>query len=208
MTVVHTDSSEADRSIRADDRIGVDVSQRLFEGFETEPLQPHPFRHEPVWPKVLWGLGFLLGLALLAGQYLYFNFDSLARGPLRPRLAEFCSAFDCALPAQLDTGRIHTGSLIVRSHPTNPAALAVDAIITNQAEFPQPYPELQLQFTDLDGAPVAGRRFKPQEYLGGELTGSRLMPVMQPVHIALELIDPGPRAVKYLLTVVPAASAQ
>lgn len=195
-------------SIRADDRIGADVSQRLFEGFETEPLQLHQFAHEPVWPKVLWGAGLLLALALLAGQYLYFNFDTLARGPLRPRLAEFCSTFECSLPAQYDVGRIHTGSLIVRSHPTNPGALAVDTIITNQADFPQPYPELQLQFTDLDGAPVAGRRFKPEEYLGGELTGSRLMPVMQPVHIALELLDPGPRAVNYLLTVVPGTTAQ
>jgi hypothetical protein len=55
---------------------------------------------------------------------------------------------------------------------------------------------------------VAGRRFKPEEYLGGELTGSRLMPVMQPVHIALELLDPGPRAVNYLLTVVPGTTAR
>ena len=84
----------------------------------------------------------------------------------------------------------------------NKGALAVDAIITNQAPFPQPYPSLQLQFTDLNGAPVAGRQFRPEEYLGGELTGSRLMPVQQPVHIALELVDPGPRAVNYLLTVV------
>jgi hypothetical protein len=32
------------------------------------------------------------------------------------------------------------------------------------------------------------------------------MPVQQPVHIALELLDPGPRAVNYLLSVVPAAA--
>jgi hypothetical protein len=92
----------------------------------------------------------------------------------------------------------------VRSHPTARGALAVDAIITNLATFAQPYPELVLQFTDLNGAPVAGRRFKPAEYLGGELTGSRLMPVGQPVHIGLEVRDPGPRAVNYLLAVSPA----
>ena len=94
----------------------------------------------------------------------------------------------------------------MRSHPTQRGALAVDAIITNQADFPQPYPQLQLQFTDLNGAPVAGRQFRPDEYLSGELRGSRLMPVQQPVHIALELLDPGPRAVNYLLSVVPAAA--
>lgn len=189
--------------LRADERIGVDKPSPLFGDFETEPLQLHQFRREPRWPGFLWGAALATALALLAAQYLYFNFDTLARGPLRPWLASACAALDCSLPAQSDIARIHTGSLIVRSHPTNRGALAVDAIITNQAAFPQPFPELQLQFTDLNGTPVAGRRFHPGEYLGGELAGSRLMPVQQPVHIALELVDPGPRAVNYLLTVVP-----
>jgi len=192
--------------MRAEPR-NAEPAPSLFDDFETEPLQLHPFAHEPRWPKVLWGIGFLAALLLLAGQYLYFNLDTLARGPLRPWLANVCSALDCRLPAQSDANRIQTGSLIVRSHPSERGVLAVDALITNQAGFPQPYPELQLQFTDLNGAPVAGRRFKPEEYLGGELTGARLMPVQQPVHIALELLDPGPRAVNYLLTVVPISIA-
>jgi hypothetical protein len=145
-------------------------------------------------------------LVLFAAQYLYFNFENLARGELRPWLAQTCAIFTCTLPTLSDPARIRTSSLIVRSHPTRKGALAVDAIITNQAPFPQPYPALQLQFTDLKGAPVAGRQFSPEEYLGGELTGSRLMPVQQPVHVALELVDPGPRAVNYLLTVVPVSA--
>lgn len=192
-------------SLRAEQRITEAPQRPLFslEGIEQEPLRLHQFVNESRWPKVLWRIALVAMLLLSVGQYLYFNFTPLARGELRPWLARGCELFGCVLPPQADIAQIHTNSLIVRSHPTQRGALAVDAIITNQADFPQPYPPLQLQFTDLNGAPVAGRRFSPAEYLGGELTGSRLMPVRQPVHIALELRDPGPRAVNYLLTVVP-----
>jgi predicted Zn finger-like uncharacterized protein len=168
----------------------------------TEPLQIHRFKHEPRWPGVLWGLAVVALLLLLAGQYAYKNFDTLARGPARPWLAQACSLAGCNLPPQADVDQIRSGNLIVRSHPSRPGALVVDAIITNLATFPQPYPQLQLQFSDLNGAPVAGRRFLPVEYLAGELSGASLMPVQQPVHIALELVDPGPQAVNYALTVV------
>ena len=187
------------------ERANSDVAERpLFalRDLEQEPLQLHQFVHESRWPKILWRIALVAVLALSGWQYVYFNFNELAHGPLRPWLTRACGALDCVLPPQFDVAQIRTNSLIVRSHPTQRGALAVDAIITNQADFPQPYPTLQLQFSDLNGAPVAGRRFQPSEYLSGELTGSRLMPVRQPVHIALELIDPGSRAVNYQLTVI------
>ena len=189
-----------DDGFSAGDRIGADTDVPARRR-NTEPLRPHQFLRERRWPKVLWGLGLVIALALLPAQYLYFNFDDLARGELRPWLAEACDVVGCQLPPQSDPAHIRTGSLIVRSHPTARGALAVDAIITNLAPFAQPYPELVLQFTDINGSPVAGRRFTPAEYLGGELTGSHLMPIGQPIHIGLEVKDPGPKAVNYLLAV-------
>ncbi len=195
-------------SMHADRPLSNTPPRPLFslDGIEQEPLRLHQFVNEPRWPRVLWGVGLVAMLLLAVGQYLYFNFTELARGELRPWLTRGCELIGCVLPPQSDVTQIRTNSLIVRSHPTQRGALAVDAIITNQADFAQPYPPLQLQFTDLNGAPVASRRFTPGEYLSGELKGSRLMPVRQPVHIALELLDPGPRAVNYLLTVVPASA--
>lgn len=189
---MHADptSSEAERPLFA------------LRDFEQEPLQLHQFVHESSWPKILWRIGLVAALVLSGWQYVYFNLNELARGSLRPWLAQACGVLGCVLPPQFDIAQIRTNSLLVRSHPTHRGALAVDAIITNQADFPQPYPTLQLQFSDLNGAPVAGRHFQPGEYLSGELTGARLMPVRQPVHIALELVDPGARAVNYQLTVV------
>lgn len=179
-------------------------NQPLFalRDLEQEPIRLHQFVHESRWPKILWGLALVAVLLLSGWQYVYFNMNDLAHGSLRPWLARACAMFDCVLPPQFDIDQVRTSSLIIRSHPTQRDALAVDAIITNQADFPQPYPVLQLQFTDLNGAPVASRRFQPGEYLSGELTGARLMPVRQPVHIALEIVDPGSRAVNYQLSVV------
>jgi predicted Zn finger-like uncharacterized protein len=173
----------------------------------TEPLQIHQFRHEPRWPRIFWGAALIALLLLLAGQYAYKNFDTLARGETRPWMAKACALIGCILPPQTDIAQIRSGNLIVRSHPTRQGALVVDAIITNLATFPQPYPQLQLQFSDLNGTPVAGRRFHAAEYLAGELSGAALMPVQQPVHIALELVDPGPQAVNYALTVVAPPAA-
>lgn len=180
-----------------------DAERPLFalRDLEQEPIRLHQFVHESRWPKILWGTGLIAVLALSVWQYVYFNLGDLAHGSLRPLLAQACNVVNCVLPPQFDVGQIKTNSLIVRSHPTQRGALAVDAIITNQADFPQPYPLLQLQFTDLSGAPVAGRRFQPSEYLSGELTGSKLMPVRQPIHIGLEIVDPGSRAVNYQLIV-------
>lgn len=188
----------------AGERIGDDAVPAALSGFRSPPpIRVHQFVRERRWPKLLWGFGLIVAVALLPTQYLYFNFNTLARGELRPWLAQACGLIGCQLPPQSDSARIRTGSLIVRSHPTVSGALAVDAIITNLAPFAQPYPELVLQFTDMDGKPVAGRRFQPADYLGGELTGSRLMPIGQPIHIGLEVRDPGPKAVNYLLAVSP-----
>lgn len=194
------DDHTGEPALRADEPIARG-GRGLLGGFEPEPLQLHQFVREPRWPRLLWGLGLVAALALLVFQYLHFNFDRLARGETRPWIARLCSVAGCQLPAQYDLPAIRTGSLIVRSHPTRRGALAVDAILTNTAAFGQPYPNLLLQFTDLNGEPVAGRIFKAEEYLGGELSGTRLMPLQQPVHIGLEVLDPGPRAVNYQLTV-------
>ncbi len=57
-----------------------------------------------------------------------------------------------------------------------------------------------MRFADLNGQLLASRRFKPGEYLNGELKGQDEMPPQTPIHIALDILDPGPRAVNYSLS--------
>lgn len=201
------DATSGDDTLRADDRIGDDGyggrGSKLLGSFEPEPLQLHRFVREPRWPKLLWGLGLVAGVLLLIGQYVYFNFPTLSRGDSRPLMAQLCTLVGCTLPSQSDLAAIRTSSLIVRSHPTRRGALAIDAILTNTAKFKQPYPNLLLQFTDINGEPVAGGIFRAADYLGGELAGDASMPVQQPVHVGLVIADPGNRAVNYQLLVSP-----
>lgn len=166
-----------------------------------EPLQLEWQPPKPRWGRrLLWGLLILLALAGLGAQYVYFHLAELARNEqLRPWLEQACPLLGCQLPPRVDVSLIKSSNLTVRNHPTHPGALTVDAIIYNRAAFAQPFPLLELRFEDLNGQPLASRRFKPGEYLGGELAGRKDMPPQTPIHIALEILDPGAQAVNYSL---------
>ncbi|MDX2349314.1 MAG: zinc-ribbon and DUF3426 domain-containing protein [Porticoccus sp.] len=149
---------------------------------------------------LLWPTLSVLAMMVLIFQYIHFNADILGTDPShRPWLIPFCDITTCKLPTMRDTTQIRSSKLLVHSHPDISGALIVDAVIINEANFDQPFPELALNFEDLQGASVARRNFKPGEYLRGEMTGATIMPTDQPVRLTLELLDPGPKAVNYSL---------
>lgn len=158
-------------------------------------------RRSPWGRRFFWGLLILLGAAALAGQYIAYHFDELARqDQYRPWFQQLCPKIGCTVPSKVDIARIKSSNLVVRSHPDFSGALVVDAIIYNRAPFSQPFPLLELRFADLNGHLIASRRFKPGEYLSGELEGLTEMPSQTPIHIALDILDPGPKAVNYSLS--------
>ncbi len=176
--------------------------ERLFE-LDDEPLQLD--WHQP--PATSWGRLFgwcllnLLAAGGLLAQYAAYNFDELARQDrYRPWFEQLCPNIGCTLPSKVDISQIRSSNLVVRSHPEFSGALIVDAILYNRAPFAQPFPLLEMRFADLGGQLVASRRFKPSEYLAGELAGRSEMPPQTPIHISLEILDPGTRAVNYSLS--------
>ena len=86
---------------------------------------------------------------------------------------------------------------MVRLHPDVEKALYIDTLLVNNAEYEQPFPDLRLVFTGLENEVIASRRFKPKEYLAGELAGATSMPLNIPIHIAFEIMNPGAEAVSY-----------
>ena len=191
-------------SPRDEDRLSATPDRaRLLSSIEPAPLEvswrPRRDRRVPTW---LWVLLACVLLAGIAAQAAYFRFDSLSKHqPWRGLYAAVCPQLGCELPELVDLGAIRTANLVVRSHPKLSGALVVDAVLLNTAEFPQPFPSLMLSFSDLKNKPLASRLFTPREYLQGELAGRKEMPSGNPVHIAIEIVDPGREAVNYELQI-------
>lgn len=179
---------------------------RAYDGSRTALLMniiPAPIeftakRMRRWYQRKLWPALSLLALIGLVVQLGWFKFDYFSRvEPYRTAYTFLCPHVGCQVPTLVDTSQISAFNLVVREHPETAGALAVDVMIMNNAPFDQPYPDLVLMFTDLDDKEVASRRFSPKEYLGGEAAGSSHMPQKQPVHLTLDLVDPGETAVNY-----------
>ena len=146
------------------------------------------------------GLIMVVAILGLIAQVLWYQSDNWSRDPdIRPYYEQICAWLGCELPVIRAPQQIQPSNLVVRSHPDVPGALVVDALVVNNASFPQPFPVVELTFTTVDGNLVAGRRFHPDEYLGGDLVGATMLPSKTPVHITLEIEDPGPDAVNYFM---------
>jgi len=170
-----------------------------LDQIEPEPLEiENPMPTRPLRKNQLWASLSLLAALGLILQFANFKFDTYSRiEPWRSGYQWACDLGLCTLPDLGDKSKISAYNLVVRSHPTTAKALMVDTIILNSAEFPQAFPRLELVFSDSSNKVIASRQFKPSEYLAGELAGQNIMPRQRPVHITLELVDPGPEAMGY-----------
>ncbi len=201
-----SDSDESDkpsgkRPVKSSSKRGSDGSRAaLLMNIIPAPVELTARRMRRWYQRKLWSNLVIIMSALLFFQIAYFKFDYFSRvEPYRTAYLFVCPILGCEVPSLIDTSKILATNLIVRNHPSIPSALMVDAILINDAPFEQPFPDLILSFSKLDETPVASRRFTAKEYLGGELAGMRYIPERQPVHITLEISDPGPDAVNYTL---------
>lgn len=178
------------------------VHDDVLQDLEDDPLHLYAQKRPSGWGRrLLWMFLVLLAAAGLAGQYIAYQFDDLARqDAYRPWFQQLCPTLGCTVPSRVDIAHIKSSNLVVRSNPEFAGALVVDAIIYNRATFSQPFPLLELRFADLNCSLIASRRFKPGEYLSGELAGVSEMPSQTPIHISLDILDPGNKAVNYSLS--------
>jgi predicted Zn finger-like uncharacterized protein len=141
-------------------------------------------------------IGFLL--LLLGFQWLYFNRDVLAADERwRPALEQGCRVVHCDLPLRVDLSRIDVVNRDVRKHPAVEDVLLVNVAFENRATFTQPYPVLEVSFTDQSGNPVAMRRFRPVDYLDSGVDPKGGMATESPVRVLLEIMDPGDEVVSF-----------
>lgn len=176
----------------------------VLSGFRAEALQlSHPAEDDPNPVSTTgWLLLCFLAVLGLGAQLIWFERAQLARYPqLGSLYALLCDQVDCSLqrPA-LDL--IHNHSLLLQPHPQYLDALTASILLENQAPFEQPWPALNLRFTDLKGRLVAQRTFQPNEYLDASVMDPKHMPPGRSLQVNLELATPGRRGTSYELELV------
>jgi len=157
----------------------------------------------PLLSNLLWGAGTLLLTATLLIEYAWFNRDQLNQvTQLRTWSDKICQHIDCNNISMRDPAKIELISRNVYSHPNEKGALMVNVTMKNLAEFAQPFPVMQINFSDVRGGSVAARRFFPDEYLPEEhLSDSTNSPLLlEPdtnMTFSMEIQDPGQQAMTY-----------
>lgn len=117
------------------------------------------------WRPLLWSLGSLALLALLAGQFLFFYRNELATIPSwRPLVADFCLHAGCELRPWRDIGRIELLQTTIAPHPQYEGALRIRAALVNRAAFRQAWPGMEITLTGHNGDILARRTFSPVQY--------------------------------------------
>jgi len=163
-TVRHAKERQ-DGSGYAGDAVGTDDGQDDLDATTSDDF-PMPAEFTDTWPershfgRNLARGALIVGLLLMLGvQWVYFNRTSLAaQADWRPGLESLCSFLRCKLPLRVDLSRIELVNRDVRKHPRVAGALLINATLVNHADFPQPYPILEVTFSNSSGTPVAARR--------------------------------------------------
>lgn len=194
------DGDEPPEPVSAQDQVMLDLRNALELALEapTPSFIPAPAL-APVQNGRRWigAVAIAALLALLGAQSVLAERARLAAdAQWRPWLERACRALHCTLPPWREPAAMQILSRDVRPHPSMEGALVIGASFRNDARWPQPWPQLDLTLSDINGQPIARRRFAAADYLG-HLQAAPLIQPGQSASIALEVRDPGKQAVAF-----------
>ena len=169
------------------------------EAFMADALEPQAHvKPYSAFATTAWSLAILILIATLITEYLWFNQPELLQSPqLKPITDRLCEWVDCERLQMRDAKQIELVSRNVYTHPNAKDALMITTTIVNHASYAQPYPNVQIDFSDVRGELIASRRFTPGEYLQVEKMQPGLLQSGTPVTFGLEIQDPGNQAITY-----------
>jgi hypothetical protein len=156
----------------------------------TSDTSEYPWQKQKTPQHILWFIGSLFGLALLALQVHYFAGYRLAQNPqIRPWLQALNKAVKYPIPTYQNLTEYSTiGSSLQRLQNNN---YRLQASFINHAEFSQAPPRLQLILRNLHGGIFAQRTFSPQEYLNTSQQEALL--IKQSATLDIELLLAAPK---------------
>jgi predicted Zn finger-like uncharacterized protein len=170
-----------------------DALERISETEEISPSEQLSSSRLP-WDKAslpgntFWKTGLVIGLLALIGQIVYFEGYAFTQNPaFRPSLSKLCQLIKCQLPVykHLDEFSILQGSFT----PLPDQNYAFRLVMSNQAFFAQPYPNIKLTLFDYSGNAFARRVFQPRDYLP-ENTDANAMAADATTDISLKIAAP------------------
>jgi predicted Zn finger-like uncharacterized protein len=146
----------------------------------------------------VWSLGILLLIGSLVAEYIWFHHPQLLQhARFEPLITRLCKHTDCSHLQMRDPSQIEMISRNVYTHPNEKDALMVSTTMVNHASYDQPYPQVQIDFSNVRGELIASRRFTPEEYLQIDKEQLRLLPSGNAITFGLEIRDPGKEAITY-----------
>lgn len=142
-------------------------------------------------------------IVCFVAQLVYFNKDTLLRDTRTRDLLTFvCASLACELPVVRDPSLLRSTFLDVASHPDYESLLLVRFSIRNTALFAQPFPSVDMTFSNIRFQTIAARRFYPGHYLDASLLSQLTIPAGAEVQGTLEILDPGVEGVNYTVEFV------
>ncbi|GAA4859265.1 DUF3426 domain-containing protein [Luteimonas vadosa] len=143
-------------------------------------------------PALIAGLALLLGL-----QWTLADRQRLAADARwRPLVVRLCGLLGCEVPAWREPAAFVLLERDVRPHPRRPGVLRVTASFRNTAHWAQPWPEVVLTLSDIEGNVVGRRAFAAAQYHGDKPT-QETIGSGQETTLRLDVIEPAPRSVAF-----------
>lgn len=156
-----------------------------IESGAANPL-PWDYRKQP--DKPYWRLGFILGLMLLAVQFVYFEGHALIQKPGIHLWAEkICVQLNCTLPIYQNIDELEVLHRSLTLLPDKNYSFKI--VVSNQAAFRQKYPNINLTLLNFNGQAFARRLFIPGDYLSDAL-GSGIIEANATTEINLKIATP------------------
>lgn len=155
-------------------------------------------KHYSAFATIAWSLAILALIATLVAEYIWFNQPELLQHEkIQPLTANLCERVDCAHLQIRAPSKIEMISRNIYSHPNEKQALMISTTIVNHAAYAQPYPAVQIDFSNVRGEMIASRRFTAEEYLQIDKQRLNLLESGTPITFGLEIKDPGKQAMTY-----------